>query len=212
MTRLLRAGFAALLFSAVVAVAPTSAQTSLAHARVSAANATIYARCDASSPARAVITRGTEVSVEAVNEGWVSVFVESIGERGCLKRSELEASRDLDRAGDARRGRDIERTRAENPMAGSGVTRRTSSRVAPSGPPLRVSAYGLPASSPRRRRTASTRSSTRTRGPTSAAASRSRGSAAPSAACSSRQTSRGSRRPASAPSSTAPTCSASASR
>jgi hypothetical protein len=134
--------FLAVAICGLLAVVPAAAQTSLGRARVSAANATIYARCDTSSPARAVITRGTEVSVEAVNEGWVSVFVEVIGERGCLKRSELEASREIDRAGDARRARDIERTRAENPMPGGNATRQPARRAVPSGPPLAVSAYG----------------------------------------------------------------------
>ena len=142
MRRALSGLLSAVVVSAALASAPAAAQTSLAHARVSAANATIYARCDTSSPARAVITRGTEVAVEAVNEGWVSVFVESIGERGCLKRSELEASRELDRASDTRRARDIERTRAENPLPGTAATRPTASRAGASGPPLRVSAYG----------------------------------------------------------------------
>jgi hypothetical protein len=136
----------ALVLSAGLALAaapPAAAQTTVAHARVIAESATIYARCDASSPARAVITRGTEVSVEAVNEGWVSVFVAAIGERGCLKRSELEASPAIDRAGDARRERDIERTRAENPAGGATpIASRRAAAPRPTGRALRLSVYG----------------------------------------------------------------------
>lgn len=122
------------LASLLAAAAPGAAQPPLASARVVAERATVYARCDASSPARAVVTRGTMVTVEAVNEGWVSVLVDDSGERGCLRRSELEPSQAIDRAGDARRTREIERAR--------GVRLVRTTLPSPTGRALRLSGYG----------------------------------------------------------------------
>jgi hypothetical protein len=128
--------FAGLLAAtvAVAAAAPASAQPSLGTTRVATESATVYARCDASSPARVVVKRGTLVTIEVVNEGWVSVRVDSLGERGCVRRAELEPTAAIDRAGDAGRAREIDRAR--------GVSRRGPALPSPTGRALRVSAYG----------------------------------------------------------------------
>jgi hypothetical protein len=71
------------------------------------------------------------VTIESVNAGWVSVRVEAGGERGCLKRSELEPTPAIDRAADARRAREI------------GYARGASAPPLPSptGRPLRFAAF-----------------------------------------------------------------------
>src|SRR5436190_948146 len=83
----------------------------LGSSRVSTGTATIHARCDPSSPARAVLRKGDAVTIESVNEGWVSVRVEASGERGCLRRSELEPTPSIEHAADARRAHEIEHAR-----------------------------------------------------------------------------------------------------
>ena len=52
--------------------APAAAQGA-GTSRVTSVTATIYARCDPSSPARLVLERGAVVTIDAVNEGWVTV-------------------------------------------------------------------------------------------------------------------------------------------
>jgi hypothetical protein len=93
----------------LAAVTPAAAQDA-ATSRVVSVTATIYARCDPSSPARAVLERGAVVTIEAVNEGWVSVRVAG-GEQGCIRRSDLEPTPAIDRASEARRSREIARAR-----------------------------------------------------------------------------------------------------
>ena len=56
---------------AVLGWATPAAAQGLGTSRVAAVTATIYARCDPASPARAVLERGAAVTIEAVNEGWV---------------------------------------------------------------------------------------------------------------------------------------------
>ena len=103
----------------------------LGTSRVATATATIHARCDPSSPTRATLRKGDAVTIESVNAGWVSVRVEAGGERGCLKRSELEPTPAIDRAADARRAREI------------GYARGASAPPLPSptGRPLRFAAF-----------------------------------------------------------------------
>jgi hypothetical protein len=94
---------------------PAAAQE-LGTSRVAAVSATIYARCDPASPARAVLERGATVTIEAVNEGWVSVRVPG-GEQGCMRRNELEPTEAIDRAAEARRAREVARARGTPPPA-----------------------------------------------------------------------------------------------
>ena len=82
--------------------------------RVTAVTATIYARCDPASPARAVLERGAAVTIEAVNEGWVMVSVAG-GEQGCMRRADLEPTQAIDRAAEARRAREVARARGTPP-------------------------------------------------------------------------------------------------
>jgi hypothetical protein len=128
MTRL--AFLATLVLSTPAAVGAQALGTS----RVSAAAATIYARCDPSSPPRATLRKGDTVTIESVNEGWVSVRVDASGERGCLKRSEIEQTSAIERAADARRAREIDRAR--------GGTGRGPAPPSPTGRPLRVAVFG----------------------------------------------------------------------
>jgi hypothetical protein len=107
--------------------------------RVAAETATIYARCDPGSPSRGTVKRGATVTIEAVNEGWVSVRVDASGERGCLRRAELEPSAAIERAGEARRAREIERARSGSGSPGGSRSASTSS---PTGRPLRIAGYG----------------------------------------------------------------------
>jgi hypothetical protein len=99
----------ALALAALAGAAPAVAQ-GLGTSRVTAVSATIYARCDPASPARAVLERGAVVTIEAVNEGWVSVRVTG-GEQGCMRRSDLEPTPAIDRAADTRRAREVSRAR-----------------------------------------------------------------------------------------------------
>ncbi|HWJ57019.1 MAG TPA: hypothetical protein VNR90_12365, partial [Vicinamibacterales bacterium] len=69
-------------------VALPAAAQGLGTSRVSAVSGTIYARCDPSSPARAVLERGATVMIDSVNEGWVLVHVTG-GEQGCMRRTDL---------------------------------------------------------------------------------------------------------------------------
>ncbi len=89
--------------------APAAAQGA-GTSRVTSVTATIYARCDPSSPARLVLERGAVVTIDAVNEGWVTVHVTN-GEQGCMRRSDLEPTPAIDRAADARRTREVARAR-----------------------------------------------------------------------------------------------------
>jgi hypothetical protein len=126
---------AALPAAALVCGGPAIAGAQgLGASRVSADTATIYARCDPSSPPRAVLHKGDAVTVEALNEGWISVRVDASGERGCLKRSELEASPAIERATDARRAREIDRAR--------GGTGRAPGPPSPTGRAVRVAVFG----------------------------------------------------------------------
>jgi hypothetical protein len=124
-----------LMLAALTVAAPIAATAQdLGASRVSAASATIYSRCDPSSPARAVLRKGDAVTIEAVNEGWISVRVDGTNERGCLKRSELEPTRAIDRATEARRAREIDRAR--------GGTGRGPALPSPTGRPLRFAVFG----------------------------------------------------------------------
>jgi hypothetical protein len=99
--------------------APASAQGAaqgLGTSRVAAVTATIYARCDPASPARAVLERGATVTIDAVNEGWVSVHVAG-GEQGCMRRNDLEPTPAIERAVEARRAREVARARGTPPPA-----------------------------------------------------------------------------------------------
>ena len=87
--------------------------------------ATIYARCDPASPARAVLERGAVVTIDAVNEGWVSVRVTG-GEQGCMRRSDLEPTPAIDRAAEARRAREVARARGAPARRTGGVEPRPS--------------------------------------------------------------------------------------
>jgi hypothetical protein len=118
-----------------VAVPALAGAQSIGSARVVVESATIHARCDPASPARAVVRRGTTVTIEAVNEGWVSVQVEPDGERGCLRRRDLEASEAIERAGDARRAREIDRAR------GVSSSQRAARAPSPTGRSLRLAAF-----------------------------------------------------------------------
>jgi hypothetical protein len=95
--------------------APATAQ-GLGTSRVAAVTATIYARCDPASPARAVLERGTPVTIETVNEGWVMVSVAG-GEQGCMRRTDLEPTQAIDRAAEARRAREVARARGTTPTS-----------------------------------------------------------------------------------------------
>jgi hypothetical protein len=109
----------------LAAPAPGAAQ-GLGTSRVTSVTATIYARCDPASPARLVLERGTVVTLEAVNEGWVSVRAAN-GEQGCMRRSDLEPTASIDRAAEARRTREVSRARgvaARRPAAASAVAER----------------------------------------------------------------------------------------
>ena len=121
----------ALLTLLACATPAIAAAQGLGTSRVSAATATIHARCDPSSPSRATLKKGDAVTIEAVNEGWVSVRVDANGERGCLKRSELEPTAAIDRAAEARRAREISNARgsASPPLP------------SPTGRPLRFAAF-----------------------------------------------------------------------
>ena len=103
---------------AVPGLATPAAAQGLGTSRVAAVTATIYARCDPASPARAVLERGAPVTIEAVNEGWVSVSVAG-GEQGCMRRSELEPTQAIDSAAEARRAREVARARGTAPAASS---------------------------------------------------------------------------------------------
>jgi hypothetical protein len=97
------------------AATPAAAQ-GLGTSRVAAVTATIYSRCDPASPARAVLERGAPVTIEAVNEGWVSVSTAG-GEQGCMRRTDLEPTQAIDRAAEARRAREVARARGTAPSA-----------------------------------------------------------------------------------------------
>ena len=121
-----------LLLLAVAAPAIAAAQ-GLGTSRVAAGTATIHARCDPSSPPRAVLRKGDTVTIEAVNEGWISVRVDATDERGCLRRSELEPTASIESAAEARRAREIARARG-----GSG----SAALPSPTGRTLRFAVYG----------------------------------------------------------------------
>jgi hypothetical protein len=110
---------------AVATAAPASAQ-GLGTSRVTSVTASIYARCDPASPARTVLERGAVVTIEAVNEGWISVRAAN-GEQGCMRRSDLEPTASIDRAAQARRTREVSQARgasARRPTAASAVAER----------------------------------------------------------------------------------------
>jgi hypothetical protein len=113
--------FAFLIAAGLLGVATPAAAQGLGTSRVSAVTATIYARCDPASPARAVLERGAVVTIDAVNEGWVSVSVAG-GEQGCMRRSELEPTQSIDRAAEARRAREVARARGTAPPSAATPT------------------------------------------------------------------------------------------
>ena len=109
----------------IAGTVPAAAQ-GLGTTRVTSVTATIYARCDPASPARTVLERGAVVTIEAVNEGWVSVRSAS-GEQGCMRRTDLEATPSIDRAAEARRTRAVSQARGEparRPAAAAAVAER----------------------------------------------------------------------------------------
>lgn len=73
--------------------------------RVSAASATVHARCDESSPVRIMLSRGESVVIQSFQENWVQVRVPATGEEGCMRRSVLERIPAMDQADAARRSR-----------------------------------------------------------------------------------------------------------
>ncbi len=105
--RVLRAIVAA---GALLGATQTVAAQGLGTSRVTAVTASVYARCDPASPARIVLERGAVVTIEAVNEGWVSVKAAG-GETGCMRRSDLQATASIDQAAQARRTREVTRAR-----------------------------------------------------------------------------------------------------
>jgi hypothetical protein len=100
---------AGLALTTILGVAPAAAQ-GLGTSKVTSVTSTIYARCDPASPARLVLERGAVVTIEAVNEGWVSVRADG-GETGCMRRVDLEATAAIDQAAQARRTREVARAR-----------------------------------------------------------------------------------------------------
>jgi hypothetical protein len=109
----MRPSIAAIAVAVLLCVAPRAAAQgqTIGASRVSALTATIYARCDPSSPARAALQRGAAVTIEGVNEGWVHVRDDASGERGCMRRADLEPTPAVDRALDAQRTRQIQAAR-----------------------------------------------------------------------------------------------------
>jgi hypothetical protein len=105
---------------AVLAAAPAAAQ-GLGTGRVTAVTSSIHARCDPASPARLVVERGAVVTIEAVNEGWVSVRAAS-GEVGCMRRSDLEPTQAIERAAQARRAREVSQARGATASRPGAVT------------------------------------------------------------------------------------------
>jgi hypothetical protein len=104
---------ATLLLGTPLAAAAQGSGPGLGASRVAAATATIHARCDPSSPPRAVLRRGDAVTIEAVSADWVSVRVDASGER---------------------RAREIDRARGD---AG-----RRPAQPSPTGRPLRIAVFG----------------------------------------------------------------------
>src|SRR4051812_9597917 len=104
----------AVLACVVVPAWSAAAAQQLGATRVATVTATIYARCDPASPARAVLERGDTVSIDSVNEGWVLVHVTG-GEQGCMRRTDLEPTPAIDRAAEARRAREIAQARGTAP-------------------------------------------------------------------------------------------------
>lgn len=111
----------------VMAVAAPAAAQGVGTSRVTAVTATIYARCDPASPARAVLERGAVVTIDAVNEGWLSVRAAN-GEQGCMRRGDLEPTAAIDRAAQARRTREVSQARsgtaAQRPSSSSAPAER----------------------------------------------------------------------------------------
>ena len=94
--------------------AAAAAAQGLGTSRVASVTATIYARCDPASPARTVLERGAAVTIDGVNEGWVTVHVAG-GEQGCMRRADLEPTPAVDRAIEAKRARDLAYARGTPP-------------------------------------------------------------------------------------------------
>ena len=105
----------------LVALGSPAAAQGLGTSRVSAVSGTIYARCDPSSPARAVLERGATVMIDSVNEGWVLVHVTG-GEQGCMRRTDLEPTQAIDHAAEARRAREVAHARGTAPSPAAKVT------------------------------------------------------------------------------------------
>ena len=125
--------FPLVVLVALAAPAMAGAQA-LGTTRVAAATATIHARCDPASPSRAMVRKGDAVTIESVTDTWISVRVEASGERGCMKRSDLEPTASIEHAADARRAREIDYARGGD---GSG-----SPLPSPTGRLLRVAVFG----------------------------------------------------------------------
>jgi hypothetical protein len=100
-------------------VAPAAGAQPVAMTTVSADSTTLHARCDAGSPTRGVLARGTEVEVESVVETWVNVRVPVTDERGCVRRADLAPVAAIARAEAERRQREQRRARGEE---GPGAT------------------------------------------------------------------------------------------
>jgi hypothetical protein len=116
--RRVRPGSVPLALVAIACLLPgwvaAAAAQGLGTSRVASVTATIYARCDPASPARTVLERGATVTIDAVNEGWVTVRVAG-GEQGCMRRSDLEPTPAVDRALEAKRARDLAYARGTPP-------------------------------------------------------------------------------------------------
>ena len=122
----------ALVGLAVVVVAGEASAQGITTSKVTSVTATVYSRCDPSSPARQVLQRGAAVTIEGVNEGWVLVRVQAGGEQGCMRRSDLEPSAAVDREAQAQRQRRTDAVRRGTAVAG----RRPG--ATPAGPAERV--------------------------------------------------------------------------
>lgn len=125
LTRRVRPACIPLAFAVIACLLPAwataAAAQGLGTSRVASVTATIYARCDPASPSRAVLERGATVTIDAVNEGWVTVRAAG-GEQGCMRRADLEPTPAVDRAVEAKRARDLAYARGTTPPRATAPT------------------------------------------------------------------------------------------
>lgn len=95
---------------------------------VSAASATVHARCDEASPLRITMARGETVVIQQVQDAWVNVRVPSTGEEGCMRRATLNTVPAMTQADAARRAR---QTAGAPGASGAASTRRAPAVAAP---------------------------------------------------------------------------------